>query len=106
MTMSSSWTWPPGWRALRAAVFARYDHVCWHPGCPRYANSVDHVVPRVLGGTHDLSNLRPCCSFHNSSTGAATGNRLRPRRPLTARQRQAIALRQWNAAGQPASRRW
>jgi 5-methylcytosine-specific restriction endonuclease McrA len=90
--MSEGWKWPPGWRALRRATFARYGHVCWR--CGAYAGTVDHVIPVVLGGTHDLSNLRPCCSFHNSSTGAAVGNRLRPRRPLTTAQRRAIAAKQ------------
>ena len=31
--------------------------------CGAYANSVDHIVPVVLGGGHDLANLRPACSF-------------------------------------------
>jgi 5-methylcytosine-specific restriction endonuclease McrA len=70
--------------------------VCWR--CGGYANSVDHIVPVALGGTHHLTNLRPACGHCNSSTGASMGNRLRPRRQLTARQRQAIAYK--------ASRRW
>jgi 5-methylcytosine-specific restriction endonuclease McrA len=97
--MSGSWQWPPGWRRLRAATFARYGRQCWR--CGRPANSVDHVVAVVLGGTHDLSNLRPCCQHCNSSTGAALGNRLRPRRALTVRQRQAIAVKRAEA-GMPA----
>jgi len=66
-----------------------------------HANSVDHIVPVVLGGGHSLDNLRPACSSCNSSTGASVGNRLRPRRPLTARQRQAIAIKRAEA-GMPA----
>lgn len=30
-------------------------HLCGHPG----ADAVDHVEPLALGGTDDLSNLRP-----------------------------------------------
>ena len=108
--MSGSWQWPPGWRALRAATFARWGRVCWR--CGGYANSVDHVVPVVLGGTHDLANLRPACSSCNSSTGASVGNRLRPRRPrpLTARQLAAIRAKRAEA-GMPepvwrSARRW
>ena len=92
-TMSGSWQWPPGWRALRAATFARWGRACWR--CGAYATTVDHVVAVVLGGTHDLSNLRPACARCNSSTGASMGNRLRPRRlrPLTGAQRRAIAAK-------------
>jgi 5-methylcytosine-specific restriction endonuclease McrA len=90
--MSGTWQWPPGWRALREATFARYGRACWR--CGAYATTVDHVVAVVLGGTHDLSNLRLCCSRCNSSAGASVGNRLRP---LTARQRQAIAVKRAEA---------
>lgn len=93
----SAWKAPPGWRWLRKATFARWGHTCWRCGLEG-ADSVDHVIPVCLGGTHDLSNLRPAHSRCNSSAGASLGNRLRPRRPLTGRQRQAIALK--------AARRW
>jgi HNH endonuclease len=111
--MAGTWKAPPGWRKLRERVFQRYGHVCWR--CGVYANTVDHVIPRVLGGSHDLDNLRPACSFHNYSTGASVGNRLRPVRPLTAAQRQAIGLKRKTAVygttsvqGRPwrSSRQW
>jgi 5-methylcytosine-specific restriction endonuclease McrA len=91
-------------------VFRVKGRQCWR--CGAYANSVDHIVPVVLGGGHDLANLRPACSSCNSSTGAALGNRLRPRRPrpLTVAQRRAIAAKRAEA-GMPApvwrsARRW
>jgi 5-methylcytosine-specific restriction endonuclease McrA len=102
--MSGTWKAPPGWKALRKAVFRRDGRSCWR--CGAYATTVDHVVPVVLGGSHDLSNLRPCCAHHNFSFGASVGNRLRPRRVLSPRQRQAIALKQRRGAGMPASRSW
>jgi 5-methylcytosine-specific restriction endonuclease McrA len=106
--MSGTWAWPPGWRALRAATFARWGRACWR--CGAYATTVDHVVAVVLGGTHDLSNLRPCCSTCNSSAGARVGNRLRPRRALSPRQRQAIAAKRAGisipAPVPRSSRRW
>jgi 5-methylcytosine-specific restriction endonuclease McrA len=71
----AKWKPPPNWAALRRAVFARDGHVCWR--CGRYATTVDHAVPVVLGGTHHLSNLRPACAHCNYSTGATLGNRLR-----------------------------
>jgi 5-methylcytosine-specific restriction endonuclease McrA len=104
--VSSIWEWPPGWKKLREATFRRHGRVCWR--CGSYANTVDHVVPRVLGGTHELSNLRPACSSCNSSTGASVGNRLRPRRPLTGSQRRAIAARNAGKLPRswPQSRNW
>jgi 5-methylcytosine-specific restriction endonuclease McrA len=39
--MSGSWTAPPGWRALRRAVFAAKGRLCWY--CGRPATTVDHV---------------------------------------------------------------
>jgi 5-methylcytosine-specific restriction endonuclease McrA len=73
--MSGTWTAPPGWRTLRAVTFARYGRQCWRCGAP--ATTIDHVIPVVLGGGHDLGNLRPACSHCNYSTGATIGNRIR-----------------------------
>lgn len=92
MGVTSQWRAPPNWAWLRRATFARWGHVCWRCG-GEGADSVGHVIPVALGGTHDLSNLRPEHSRENSSAGASLGNRLRPRRPLTGRQRSAIALK-------------
>lgn len=85
----SAWKAPPRWRKTREAVFAAYGRACWR--CGAWAATVDHVVPVVLGGSHDLANLRPACGRCNFSSGAAMGNRLRPARQLTGRQRQAVA---------------
>jgi 5-methylcytosine-specific restriction endonuclease McrA len=75
---SSHERYGPGWPRLRELVFARKGRRChW---CGRPATTVDHVVARVLGGAHDLSNLVPSCAKCNYSRGAALGNRLRPRR--------------------------
>ncbi|MGZ4434228.1 MAG: HNH endonuclease [Trebonia sp.] len=46
--MSGSWAWPPGWQKIRAEVFRVKGRQCWR--CGAYANSVDHIVPVVLGG--------------------------------------------------------
>jgi 5-methylcytosine-specific restriction endonuclease McrA len=76
MGQTSAWKAPPGWRArIRPAVFARYGRACWR--CGGYATTVGHVVARVLGGGHDLENLRPECAPCNYGAGAALGNRLR-----------------------------
>jgi 5-methylcytosine-specific restriction endonuclease McrA len=70
-----TWTAPPGWQKLRRAVFQRYGRQCWR--CGRPAGTIDHVLPQVLGGSDDISNLRPACAHCNYSTGASLGNRLR-----------------------------
>ena len=94
----STWQWPPGWRRLREAVFRRDGRVCWR--CGGYATTVDHVIAVVLGGTHDLANLRPCCGHCNSSAGASLGNRLRPR--AAGRRRRGVSRAQPQRPG----RRW
>jgi 5-methylcytosine-specific restriction endonuclease McrA len=103
--MGGTWKPPRGWRKLREAVFRRDGHVCWRCGLPG-ANSVDHVIPVVLGGDHSLGNLRPAHSSCNSSAGASAGNRLRPARPLTAAQRQAISRKRARPGQWPSSRTW
>lgn len=60
-------------------VCDRYGYVCWLCGTPIDATlqapddprgpSVDHVVPLVLGGSDDLSNLRPAHFSCNSRRG-------------------------------------
>jgi 5-methylcytosine-specific restriction endonuclease McrA len=82
--MSGAWKAPAGWASLRKRVFARDGHVCWR--CGGFGNSIDHIRPVALGGSHDLQNLRVACSKCNSSAGAALGNRLSPRTPPWKRQ--------------------
>ena len=79
--MAETWRAPPGWKRTREQVFALYGRACWR--CGAYATTVDHVTPRVLGGGHELANLRPCCARCNASTGASVGNRLRGLRRAT-----------------------
>ena len=44
------------------------DPSCVYCGDP--AVEIDHVVPVVKGGTHELSNLVPACRPCNRSKGA------------------------------------
>jgi 5-methylcytosine-specific restriction endonuclease McrA len=63
---------------LRRVVFARDGDrclACERPGpellaVGRPGLTVDHVVPRSKGGTHELANLRTLCGGCNSSRGA------------------------------------
>ena len=47
---------------LRRTVWSTHPHVCWLCGEPIKAwreFEIDHVLPRSLGGTDSLANLRP-----------------------------------------------
>ena len=43
----------------RRAVFARDDHRCQY--CGGHADSIDHVLPRSRGGTHEWENVAAAC---------------------------------------------
>jgi len=47
------------WRRTRVIVLMRDRHTCQY--CGAYGNTVDHKVPRRMGGTDALSNLVACC---------------------------------------------
>lgn len=51
------------WRETRKLVLQRDRYTCYV--CGARANTVDHIVPRSMGGTHELSNLAACCAKHN-----------------------------------------
>jgi 5-methylcytosine-specific restriction endonuclease McrA len=55
------------WRKLRQSVINR-DHCCQMCGTEERL-TVDHIVPRVLGGTDSMSNLQVLCGSCNSSKG-------------------------------------
>ena len=55
------------WKTQRLLVLRRDSYICAY--CGEAANEVDHVHPRVLGGTDDLDNLVACCRRCNSSKG-------------------------------------
>jgi len=69
------------WRRRRLAVLTRDAWRCQVPvdelgridpggrPCHRPADTVDHVVPRALGGDDDPANLRAACTPHNLSKG-------------------------------------
>lgn len=65
------------WRRLRAVVLLRDEGRCRMglEGCTGVATTVDHVVPKVLGGQDVLSNLRAACSSCNTKAGAALASR-------------------------------
>lgn len=50
---------------IRAEVFAEYGSSCMY--CLKPADTIDHVVPLVLGGNNEIDNLVPACWSCNSS---------------------------------------
>ena len=71
---------PERWTAIRVAILERDNYDCGY--CPRKARTVDHVLPRSLGGTEDDWNLVACCkvcnSFKSNRTLDQAGLALRP----------------------------
>jgi 5-methylcytosine-specific restriction endonuclease McrA len=54
----------------RRAIFARDEHRCQY--CGGSAENVDHVIPRVLGGTHRWDNVVAACRRCNTRKGGRT----------------------------------
>lgn len=63
---------------LRKRVFDFYGDECWlcHRGG---ADTIDHIIPVIDGGTDDLDNLRPA---HGRKSATCTGNFSRKRAPI------------------------
>jgi len=65
-----------GWENIRRRILSRDRGICWLCG-GEGADSVDHIVPRVMGGTHVDSNLRAAHFGCNSRRGARMKRRKR-----------------------------
>jgi len=59
------------WKDQRIRVLKRDGYICAY--CGGDATQVDHVIPRKVGGGHDLDNLVACCAPCNSAKGAKEG---------------------------------
>lgn len=55
------------WRKIRERVLTRDGYVCQY--CGKVANTVDHIVPRRLGGDDSMDNLVASCRRCNSRKG-------------------------------------
>lgn len=71
------------WRRLRTVVLVRDKGVCWL--CNGKADQVDHVVPRVHGGTDGLNNLKAICRPCNLAKGSKIIRGTRQTQPTTSR---------------------
>jgi hypothetical protein len=56
------------WKAQRLRVLRRDNYECMY--CSEPATQVDHIIPRVDGGTHDLENLVAACARCNGLKGS------------------------------------
>jgi 5-methylcytosine-specific restriction endonuclease McrA len=65
----------PG-NGTRKAVYKLTKHKCFYCGEP--ASTIDHVIPRSHGGSHDADNLVAACHRCNQTAG----NRWFPSREL------------------------
>jgi 5-methylcytosine-specific restriction endonuclease McrA len=77
----------PQLRLSRRSVFARDDYQCQYCGVAGRDLTIDHVIPKRLGGKASWENLVACCRRCNAKKGdkalPQTGMRLKkePRRP-------------------------
>jgi 5-methylcytosine-specific restriction endonuclease McrA len=58
------------YRGQRDRVFARDGRMCQICGTDQGEMHIDHIIPRKVGGTHDLDNLRVLCKSCNLRKGA------------------------------------
>ncbi len=55
------------WRKIRQRILQRDGYTCQM--CGGEGNSVDHILPRLSGGSDDEWNLQTLCGSCNSSKG-------------------------------------
>ena len=56
------------WKQQRKRVLERDQYTCAY--CGQEATQVDHIIPRVDGGTHDMDNLLASCARCNGLKGS------------------------------------
>jgi len=77
----------PELKLSRRSIFARDNYTCQYCGSPSRDLTIDHVIPKRLGGPTSWENLVCCCRKCNSRKGDKTlqqaGMKLKrePRRP-------------------------
>lgn len=77
----------PELRLSRRSIFARDNYTCQYCGTPSKELTIDHIMPKRVGGPTSWENLVACCRKCNSRKGDKTlsqvGFKLKkePRRP-------------------------
>lgn len=59
-------------RVSRHGIFSRDNYTCQYCGKKNVQLTLDHVIPRYLGGAHSWDNLVACCSSCNNKKGWKT----------------------------------
>lgn len=54
-------------RGFRQSIYKYFNHECVY--CGGVANSLDHVIPKAIGGKTVASNLVPACKPCNGNKG-------------------------------------
>ena len=62
----------PELRLSRRSIFARDNYICQYCGIRAKELTVDHVIPKRLGGTESWENLVCCCRKCNAKKGDKT----------------------------------
>ncbi len=62
------------WKRLRQYILDRDAHTCAY--CGGEGDTVDHIVPKALGGTEEPGNLITACRRCNSSKADKVNKRL------------------------------
>ncbi len=62
----------PRWR-IREKLLARDGKLCYWCGAPMDEPTIEHLIPRSMGGTHRMSNLRLAHRECNMLRGADLG---------------------------------
>jgi 5-methylcytosine-specific restriction protein A len=75
-----------GWQKRRARQLLRHPAYQWRRAgdrtlCGRQATEVDHVRPKVYGGSDDPSNLQSLCGEHHRAKTASEGRSALSRPP-------------------------
>ena len=62
------------WKRTRAFILERDAYTCAY--CGGEADTVDHIVPKSLGGGNEAGNLLACCRRCNSAKADRINKRL------------------------------
>ena len=84
------------WRRLRAAVLSEQPYCVL---CDMPATTVDHILPRRVGGTDERINLQPLCApCHSRKTArmdGGYGRKPRAAKPHTGRATVSTLVSDW-----------
>lgn len=64
----------PSVKLTKREIFRRDNYTCQYCGQRKKNLTVDHVIPRRLGGNHSWENLVTACSTCNHSKGGRTND--------------------------------